>query len=75
MLRLIFLGFRDLPGYGPHPGVPFVFILTGAGALAGAKSGGWCGLLVGAVVMAVPMGALLCMGAYSRARDYERDAR
>lgn len=74
-LRLIFLGFRDLPGYGPHPGVPIALVLIGAGGLAGVQRGGWCGFVVGAVTMAVPTGSLLCIGAYERARDYERDAR
>jgi hypothetical protein len=74
-MRPIFLGFRDLPGYGPHPGVPIALVLIGAGGLAGVQRGGWWGFVVGAVTMAVPILSLLFLGAHDRARDYERETR
>jgi len=63
-MRHVIRGFRDLPGYGDHPGVvPFVFF-----CFMGFIGAGWLGLLA----MIVVFGPILCWGAYSRSKEWER---
>ena len=51
-----------------------MLVMVGAAAVAGAQRGGWHSAVVGAVVMSVMMMPLLCIGAYARAKEYDRDA-
>ena len=62
MMFHIVRGFKNLPGYGYHPGVG-IFVLLVAFGLLGAS---W----LGATAVIVVFGPMLCYGAYTRSRDY-----
>lgn len=69
----IYLGLTDLPGYGPHPGTGFVFLLILTGALAGVRDDfRWYQPLVGADIVGVVMIPMYLVGAYSRGNEYLR---
>jgi hypothetical protein len=62
MMFHIVRGFKNLPGYGYHPGVR-IFVLLVSFGLLGA---GW----LGGIAVGITIGPMLCYGAYQRSRDY-----
>lgn len=63
VVKHIIRGFGNLPGYGEHPGVPMWILLTAVGFL--------CAGIAGGVIMGLFFGVLLCIGSWSRSREYE----
>lgn len=72
VLRQVRRGMGWLPDFGHHPGTGLLIALTGAGAVAGARGGGWEGALAGAGAMLVLLGAIYAWGAYGRAEGQDR---
>ncbi|WP_234053655.1 MULTISPECIES: hypothetical protein [unclassified Xanthobacter] len=72
VLRQVRRGMGWLPDYGHHPGTGLLIALIGAGAVAGARGGGWEGAIAGAGAMLVLLGAIYAWGAYDRAEGQDR---
>lgn len=66
--RQIIRGVGTLPHVGSHPGTYILLLMIGGCALAGARSGGTIGALLGALFMVAGMGPIYLYGAYDRAR-------
>lgn len=69
-LRRIVAGCGSPPGYGPHPGTPFLIAMVVFGAWSGLQRGLLAGA-IGAAVMLVVFGSMYLIGAHSRGRDSE----
>lgn len=67
-LRYTIAGCGTLPGYGSHPGTPFLFAMVAMGGVAGVSRGILCGL-AGAATMLLVFGSMYLIGAHGRGRD------
>lgn len=72
LIRDIVRGSGTLPHVGSHPGLPFVLIMGGMAALAGANKGGVQGFLFGLILSTLVFGTMFAIGAASRARLSDR---
>lgn len=71
VVKAIYLGFKDLPGYGPHPGVPTYLALLLLSILMGLYKGEIiAGILVGMLIANLIYSPWLLWVAFIRGRDY-----
>jgi hypothetical protein len=71
MFKYIWLGLKDLPEYGNHPGTPVLFLITFTSFLAGTEINLFHGLEYGIVsfcLMFIPY----LIGAYGRGKSFSR---
>lgn len=61
-----------LPGYGEHPGTPFLIVMIIMGMILGLDRGIFASI-IGGTIMLLALGPIWCMGCIGRANDYERN--
>jgi hypothetical protein len=69
-VRMIWMGLGNLPGYGPHPGIPAMALLT-VMPLVACEPLWWLVAVCEAVIWGT-LGVGFLIGAYERARGYLR---
>lgn len=73
----IFLGAKDLPGYGNHPGTSILILITLLCGWAGylRPDGNWITALIAAICGCLIMLPVWIIGSVDRARSYKADIR